>query len=122
MAALSSTRDQMPARTRSGPGSGGPGSASSGNGDRAFFATHFRGVARLPGVEYRRMRGLDREARLYYVRPEAAQLLTALALLIDSQMGRVFGNFYMRVNRPPFPMRLFTSEAEATVWLAGQLA
>ena len=42
--------------------SGGPGSASSGNGDRAFFATHFRGVARLPGVEYRRMRGLDREA------------------------------------------------------------
>jgi len=30
--------------------------------DRAFFATHFRGVARLPGAEYRRMRGLDRAA------------------------------------------------------------
>lgn len=31
-------------------------------GDRAFFATHFRGVARIAGVEYRRMRGLDRTA------------------------------------------------------------
>jgi len=30
--------------------------------DRAFFATHFRGVARLPGAEYRRMKGLDKEA------------------------------------------------------------
>ncbi|PKL08094.1 MAG: hypothetical protein CVV51_10740 [Spirochaetae bacterium HGW-Spirochaetae-7] len=35
---------------------------ASGQGDRAFFATHFRGVARMPGVEYRRMKGLDREA------------------------------------------------------------
>ena len=35
---------------------------ASAGGDRAFFATHFRGVARIPGVEYRRMRGLDRAA------------------------------------------------------------
>jgi len=35
---------------------------ASSHGDRAFFATHFRGIARMPGVEYRRMRGLDRAA------------------------------------------------------------
>lgn len=35
---------------------------ASGKDDRAFFATHFRGVARMAGVEYRRMKGLDREA------------------------------------------------------------
>lgn len=35
---------------------------ASAHGDRAFFATHFHGVARIPGVEYRRMRGLDRAA------------------------------------------------------------
>jgi hypothetical protein len=42
--------------------------------DQAFFATHFRGVARLPGAEYRRMRGLDRvaaEAALGAVSPGA---------------------------------------------------
>jgi hypothetical protein len=31
-------------------------------GARFLFATHFRGVARLPGAAYLRMRGLDREA------------------------------------------------------------
>jgi DNA mismatch repair ATPase MutS len=31
-------------------------------GGRAFFATHFRGVARVPGAAYLRMKGLDREA------------------------------------------------------------
>ncbi|HOX33138.1 MAG TPA: hypothetical protein PLB91_12470 [Spirochaetales bacterium] len=30
-------------------------------GARALFSTHFRGVARLPGVRYLRMRGLDRD-------------------------------------------------------------
>ena len=35
---------------------------SSCKGDRAFFATHFHGVARVPGAEYRRMKGLDKEA------------------------------------------------------------
>jgi hypothetical protein len=86
-----------------------------------------RAVASLAGgrrvamlLDTRASRGLDREARLYYVRPEAAQELAALAMLIDSQMGRVFGNFFMRVNRPPFPLRLFNAEAEAIAWLKGQ--
>ncbi|TFG84060.1 MAG: hypothetical protein E4H20_04165 [Spirochaetales bacterium] len=35
---------------------------ANGRGARAFFATHFRGVARVSGAEYRRMRGLDRAA------------------------------------------------------------
>jgi hypothetical protein len=36
--------------------------AGAGAATRAFFATHFRGIVRTPGAEYRRMRGLDREA------------------------------------------------------------
>jgi hypothetical protein len=31
-------------------------------GTRALFSTHFRGVSRIPGVRYLRVRGLDREA------------------------------------------------------------
>lgn len=38
------------------------GEESLGRGDRAFFATHFHGVARVQGAEYRRMKGLDRKA------------------------------------------------------------
>ena len=36
--------------------------AGAGPTTRAFFATHFRGIVRSPGAEYRKMRGLDREA------------------------------------------------------------
>lgn len=71
-------------------------------------------------LDTRASRGLDREARLHYVRPEAAEQLAALAMLIDSQIGRILGNFFMKVNRPPFPLRLFTAEAEAIAWLRGQ--
>jgi hypothetical protein len=36
--------------------------AGAGPATRAFFATHFRGIVRTPGAEYRKMRGLDRQA------------------------------------------------------------
>ena len=36
--------------------------AGAGPSTRAFFATHFRGIVRSPGAEYRKMRGLDRQA------------------------------------------------------------
>ena len=36
--------------------------ANAGPNTKVFFATHFRGIVRTPGAEYRRMRGLDRQA------------------------------------------------------------
>lgn len=36
--------------------------AGAGPATRAFFATHFRGIVRTSGAEYRKMRGLDRAA------------------------------------------------------------
>lgn len=84
--------------------------------------TSLAGGRRLPMLlDTRASRGLDRDARLYYVRPEAARQLAALAMLIDSQIGRILGNFFMTVNKPPFPLRLFTSEADAIIWLKGQI-
>jgi len=55
--------------------------------DRAFFATHFRGVARIPGAEYRKMRGLDRKA------VEAAQAVAASRPLAERLSGI---NHYMK--------------------------
>ncbi|MBZ5712525.1 hypothetical protein [Nannocystis pusilla] len=80
------------------------------------------GGRRLPMLlDTRDSRGIDRDARLYYVRPEAANRLSALAMLIDSQVGRIFGNFYTNVHRPPFPLRLFDRESDAVVWLKEQV-
>ena len=71
-------------------------------------------------LDARDSRGLDRDARLYYARPEAARDCYVLAMLIDSQISRILANFYMNVNPPPFPMRLFLAEAEAVAWLKAQ--
>ncbi len=88
---------------------------------RAFTAIA-RGVRAPMLLDTRASKGLDRDARLYYVRPEAASEVVALAMLIDSQIGRILGNFFMNVNKPPFALRLFTSEAEAIAWLKAQVA
>jgi len=40
-----------------------------------------------------------------------------VALLIASPLSRVLGNFYLRINRPETPTRLFSSEEEAGAWL-----
>jgi len=44
----------------------------------ALFSTHFRGVARLPGVLYLRMHGLDQQAACLDTIPSAANLQTSL--------------------------------------------
>ncbi|MBK7859079.1 MAG: STAS/SEC14 domain-containing protein [Archangiaceae bacterium] len=67
----------------------------------------------LSGAKY-----ISREARAYLAGPETARVETAAALLVDSPVTRAFGNFFLGLNKPRFPTRLFTSEADALAWLA----
>lgn len=64
---------------------------------------------------------MDREARLYFAGEETAQVESAAALLIGSPLTRAIGNFFMGLNKPLIPTRLFTSEVEALAWLKGFL-
>jgi len=59
---------------------------------------------------------ISREAREYYVGPQNAELVRATAMLINSSVGRIIGNFILRVNRPPFPFRLFSDDESAGAW------
>lgn len=43
--------------------------------------------------------------------------LLALALIIDGPWSRLIGNFFIMLNRPAAPTRLFTDEASALLWL-----
>jgi len=42
---------------------------------------------------------------------------SARALLIESLVGQVIANFFISLNKPTVPTRLFTSEVEAVAWL-----
>ena len=60
---------------------------------------------------------IDREAREYYAGPANAEVVRATTMLIGSYVGRIIGNFILRVNQPPFPFRLFSDEESANAWL-----
>jgi hypothetical protein len=76
------------------------------------------GGRRLPAlIDLRAARSQSAEARAYLAGPDANRVSSAVALLIGSPISRVIGNFYLGVNRPSVPTRLFTDESQAEAWL-----
>ena len=57
----------------------------------------------------------DRSARLELAR--RGDVVSAVALIVDTPLSRTLGTFFLRVNKPPFPVRLFDNEASAVAWL-----
>jgi hypothetical protein len=70
-------------------------------------------------VDVTQVTAIDRQARLYFAGEETAKVEAAAALLIGSPLTRAIGNFFMGLNKPLIPTRLFTSETEALAWLKG---
>ena len=80
------------------------------------------GLRRPILVDLRKMRSMDRGARIVYSGPQGARYAIALALLVDSPLSRIIGNFFLSLNRSRlYPTRLFTSESDALAWLFGFL-
>ncbi len=77
------------------------------------------GRKRLLLADIRKIKSADRESRVFSASAAAVKVITALAIFISSPVGKVLGNIFMRINNPPYPTRLFTSEAEAIEWLKG---
>jgi hypothetical protein len=94
--------------------------------DGADAAEAVAAIARLGGgrkrpvlVDLRRLKSMNREARAYFAGPVTARVESAAALLVGSPLTRAIGNFFLGLNKPCFPTRLFTSEGEALAWLTG---
>ncbi|MFC1706874.1 hypothetical protein ACFL59_08650 [Planctomycetota bacterium] len=72
-------------------------------------------------VDTRKAIGINREAREFFADPNVRRNTIAQAILIDSGISRVLGNFFIGLNKPAFPTRLFTAEREAVAWLKGHV-
>jgi hypothetical protein len=72
-------------------------------------------------VDMRNLKAQSREVRAYYTGPETMKLNLAVAILVDSPMSRVIGNFFLGFNKMDLPTQLFRSEDEALAWLKGFL-
>lgn len=72
-------------------------------------------------ADIRAIKSVTREARAGGVSKEFDGMRPASALLIGSVLSKAIGNLYLGLNKPEHPVKLFTSEAEAIVWLKGFL-
>lgn len=70
-------------------------------------------------VDLRAMKSITAEARARYSQDDGLDLVHATALLISSAVSRVIGNFYLTLNKPAVPTRMFNDEALAIDWLEG---
>jgi len=59
----------------------------------------------------------DRHAREHYVSEESARLKIGMAMITPSPFQRMLGNIFFRVNKPPYPCRMFQERGPALAWL-----
>ena len=69
-------------------------------------------------VDMRQMRYVDREARAVYRGGTESGTQPATALLVRSPATRVIANFFIGLNGPKGPIRIFNDEATAIAWAA----
>jgi hypothetical protein len=70
-------------------------------------------------IDLRGIKSINREARVYLSDEETVSNNSASALLIGSPVSKMIGNFFIGLNKPPYPTKLFTSESKALEWLKG---
>jgi len=68
-------------------------------------------------VDIRKVKSQDRKSRQLFAGKKSDKIMIATGLIIGSPLSRVIGNFFLGLNKPQRPVKLFTSENEAIEWL-----
>lgn len=70
-------------------------------------------------IDARELKSLTKEARKYFGSNEGYELLSAAAILSDSNVSSIVVNFFLKVNllRTSIPVRQFVDRTNALNWL-----
>lgn len=60
---------------------------------------------------------MSKECRDHFAGPNHAKVFTKCALIINSPISKIIGNFFLGANKPLRPTRLFTSKEDGLEWL-----
>ena len=63
------------------------------------------------------MARVEREARAFFASEEYMRLCSQTALVVGSPVSRVIGNFFVGLNRPTYPCKIFDDPELAAQWL-----
>ena len=72
-------------------------------------------------IDSRGIKSMTRDARNQFSTKGRQTHVLALGIIISSSISRVIGNFFMGINKPAIPTRLFENEVEAQKWLSSFL-
>ncbi|MFC2156016.1 hypothetical protein ACFLRB_05970 [Acidobacteriota bacterium] len=76
------------------------------------------GVKRPLLLDMSRIKTMDHAARDYYAHNERREgSERAVALVVKSPLSRMFGNFFLGLNKPVVPTKLFNDQGKALDWL-----
>lgn len=67
-------------------------------------------------VDIREIKSISKEARDHFSMKDRKSAVSSIAIIINSQLSRIIGNFFMGLNKPAVPVKLFSSELEAVKW------
>ncbi|MGZ5243479.1 MAG: DUF7793 family protein [Bacteroidia bacterium] len=76
-----------------------------------------QGVNHLVLIDAQNVKTITKEARDYFASDEGTKFIIASALVLDSTVGKILGNFFLQISRPKVPLRLFTNKGDALEWL-----
>lgn len=68
-------------------------------------------------IDARGIKSMSREAREHFSGNGREVSTIAFGIIIKSPLSRVIGNFFLGVNKPSVPTRLFDNEQDAVDWL-----
>lgn len=64
---------------------------------------------------------VSRDARAFSAQSRETENCIASAFLITSTANKLIGNFYININRPSIPTKIFSTEEKAVQWLEASL-
>ena len=68
-------------------------------------------------VDTRLIASISKAARDHFSMRERKPNVNSIAILIQSPLSRIIGNFFMGLNKPTVPTKLFTDQRTAIAWL-----
>jgi hypothetical protein len=68
-------------------------------------------------IDSRNIRSISKEARDFFAIRERESFVNSFAIIIQSPISKVIGNFFIGLNKPTVPVRLFNNEESAVKWL-----
>ena len=67
-------------------------------------------------IDMTQVKTMDYESRKY-IAEKTGDVISAVALITNSPISRVIGNFFIGINKPNYPAKLFNNKEEALIWL-----